>query len=80
MYHENHKINDTVLTIINDGNGSQCGMDYGQRCTAAKQQEYGVFLYMRACRNYKISLSKDEVEAAARILQSYYIKHLTEMS
>ena len=79
MYHENHKINDIVLTVINDGNGSQCGMDYGQRCTAASKSEYGVYQYEKACKQYMPTATPGELESAARLLQAYYLEHMAEM-
>ena len=85
MYHDNPAINDTVLTIINDGNGSQCGMTYKQRCEAS---DTGIMAYRLACKTYSEqrvasgarALTKTEIIEAANYLQAYYRQHMKEMS
>ena len=77
MYHTNPAINDTVLTIINDGNGDQCGMSYKQRCAAA---EYGIMAFRSACRTYRPELKRTEVIEAATIIQEYYREHMREIT
>jgi hypothetical protein len=83
-YSENPRINDAVLTIINDGNGAQCGMDYAQRCAAA---ETGVSRYRTACARYSDyshrtygspRMTQSEIVRAADILQAYYRENLVE--
>ena len=85
-YSDNHAINDTVLTIINDGDGSQCGMTYAERKDAA---ETGIYLFRQACRAYSRyrhqnygsrHLERAEVIEAASILQNYYREHVAECS
>lgn len=83
-YSQNHTVEDLVLTIINDGDGSQCGMNYAQRCAAA---DNGLYEFRAACREYgryrhrtyaSRVPSRDEVLAAADILQAYYREHNME--
>lgn len=83
-YHENSAINDALLTIINDGNGSQCGMNYAQRCAAA---DTGIFEFRAAVRAYSRfrhanygsrHLTRPEVLEAATYLQNYYREHNKE--
>ena len=85
-YHENSAINDTLLSIINDGNGDQCGMTYQQRCDAA---DTGIFAFRAACRAYSRHrhsvygsrhLTRHEVLEAATYLQNYYREHVKEMA
>lgn len=76
-------INDLVLTIINDGNGAQCGRTYEQRCAAA---ENGIFEYSYMCREYSRQrnragssrATREQILAAATILQEYYREHMAE--
>lgn len=84
MFSTNHAINDTVLTIINDGDGTQCGMTYEQRKSAA---ENGILEFRAACRAYSRyrnshygsrHLNRAEVIDAAIILQNYYREHVAE--
>ena len=84
-YHENAAINDAVLTIINDGDGSQCeGFNYARRKAAA---EFGLFEYRAAVRAYSRyrhmhygsrHLTRPEVIEAASYLQEYYREHVKE--
>lgn len=83
MYHDNPAINSTVLSIINDGDGSQCGMTYKQRCEAA---EHGIFKFRAACVKYSAwrtrhderALTPEEIIQAAILLQLYYRQHIKE--
>lgn len=84
-YSENHAVNDTVLTIINDGDGAQCGMTYEERKAAA---DTGIYRFREACRAYSryrnknygsIHLERTEVIEAASILQEYYREHVAEI-
>ncbi len=69
--------NNIVLTIINDGNGSECGMTYAERCAAA---EYGLFEYRRAAQKVaaKYGGSRKDVFDAATEVQRYYQNHAKE--
>ena len=83
MYSQNPVVNDLVLTIINDGNGSQCGMDYKSRCAAA---DTGIWEFRADCRAYgrqrsksgSSSPSRTDIIEAATILQNYYRDHMKE--
>ena len=84
MYHDNPAINDTLLSIINDGNGDVCGMSYQQRRDAS---ENGILQYRAACREYskyrhKVHgsrhLTRLEIIEAADFLQNYYRVHVAE--
>ena len=72
-------VNDIVLTVINDGNGDQCGLTYKQRCNAA---QYGLASYRIACVRYgnSIGASKQQVLEAADEVQEYYREHTKEMA
>lgn len=86
MYHENPAINDTVLTIINDGNGEMCGgMDYERRKDAGRTSN--VLAFRSACRAYSRyrhkhfesrHLTLAEVREAADLLLDYYVEHVKE--
>jgi len=85
IYSTDHRVNDLVLTIINDGDGKQCGMDYAKRCAAA---ETGLFDYRFACRSYSRyshahygtpHATQAQIIAAADIVQEYYREHVTEI-
>jgi hypothetical protein len=84
-YHQDPVVNDLVLTIINDGDGSQCGRSYQQRCNAA---ENGIFEFRYACREYGRQRSRsgssrptrEQVLIAADILQSYYRERVKEIA
>jgi hypothetical protein len=83
MYHQNHVINDIVLTIINDGDGSQCGFSYKDRC-----ENPDPYTMLRAVQTY-LSLSPDyqgqnmprlkQQSEAAQILLDYYTDHVAEI-
>src|SRR5262245_56230368 len=84
-YSENHAVNDTCLTIINDGDGEMCGYTYEQRKNAARR--HGLFEFRHMCRNYSRyrhrvfesrHLTRVEVIEAASILFHYYEEHVKE--
>ena len=85
-YHVNPVINDLVLAVINDGNGSECGMTYDERC---KMAEFGILYYRAACKRYserrvKVyevrKATRAEIIEAASIIQEYYRQHIKEQS
>lgn len=78
-------VQDAVLTIINDGNGSLCGMDYKARCAAA---DTGIAQYRLAVALYSLwkqahggqRLTKlNQIKAASEI-QDYYRNHNKEVA
>lgn len=77
--------NDISLIVINDGDGSQCGMTYPQRCAAA---HFGIAEFRAACQkanNWRVkheceSATKADILAAASEVQEYYRNHLAENS
>ena len=69
--------NDIVLTVINDGDGSQCGMDYNERCLAAA---FGIAQYRTACRNYAPTASHKQIIEAATLIQEYYREQSKEVT
>jgi hypothetical protein len=85
LFHTNHKIDDALLVCINDGNGSQCGYTYEQRCKLA---DAGLFEFRHMVRNYErwtrqhgdpaYSLTREERITAADMLQAYYREHNLE--
>jgi hypothetical protein len=84
-YHTNHSVNDIVLSVINDGNGSMCGMSYEQRCAAA---DTGILEFRAAAKQYsdyrhkhfeQPRANRQEIIDAATCLQEYYRKHVQEM-
>jgi len=84
MYSHNATINDLVLTIVNDGDGDQCGMTYAQRCAAAENGLFELRAAVRHYNRYRHSqyraplASREEVIEAADILQRYYREHMAE--
>jgi hypothetical protein len=78
-----HAKNDLVLIVINDGNGSQCGMTYDQRCAAAAT---GIDQFRYACQKanqWRIahdcpSATRADVFAAASEVYAYYRNHMAE--
>lgn len=83
-YHADYRTNDIVLCIINDGDGSMCGMNYLQRCDAA---EYGLAKFRAAAKAYSDFSAKKFKQApathrqiidAATCLQEYYRRHMAE--
>lgn len=81
-YHSDARINDAVLTIINDGDGSQCGMDYAARKRAGRDGGR-IMPFTNAVLHYRRDLQlsaaglRDAAEAA-RILMDYYVTHVRE--
>lgn len=84
MYSDNPVINDLVLTIVNDGNGSQCGMSYAERCHFANDATTAHYriacaVYARNRRDSGSSMAtRREIDEAAEILQHYYREHVKE--
>jgi hypothetical protein len=83
-YHNNPTVNDLVLSIINDGDGSMCGMTYKQRCAAA---DTGIGEFRAAARDYseyrtkhfeQPKATRQEILDAATCLQEYYRRHNLE--
>lgn len=88
MYHDSPVINDIVLTIINDGNGSQCGMTYEDRCANTHNAALSKRLFRDAASRYTGSnryladnadVPRSAIITAARILFDYYLNHVTEV-
>ena len=87
MYSPDSIVNDLVLTIVNDGNGTECGMSYAARRLAVKLQD-GVFQFRRACEHYNKrrvsvyecseSATAHQINSAADILRAYYVDHIKE--
>lgn len=86
MYHADSAINDIVLTLINDDNGSECGMTYQQRVAAA---ETGIGDYRIACAKYNErrasvyempKATRHQVIHAATLVQEYYRRHAKELA
>lgn len=80
-YHPIHAVNDVILTVINDGTGSQCGFDYEARM---RQADVGVFAYRAMVRQCAAAihrpLTRAEVIEAGDILQTYYRQHVAEIA
>lgn len=85
MYSTYPAVNDIVLTIINDGNGSECGMTYSERVAAA---ETGIGDYRIACAKYNQrrlevyempKATRQQVLEAATLVQEYYRRHAKEL-
>lgn len=84
MYHKNAVVDNLVSTVINDGNGDQCGFTYAQRVAIAKRG-YAISLLdsIKACRNvakkYGMSVSPDIIRLAGETIAEYYDDHVAEM-
>ena len=80
MYHDNPVLNNIILTIINDGNGSECGTTYDDRIKFAGNYDTASFYAMtRHCaERYGDRLTAQQVGDAAMIVYSYYVNHNTE--
>jgi hypothetical protein len=81
-YHSDARINDAVLTIINDGDGRQCGMNYEARKRAGRPPG-SIMPFMRAVLHYRrdmqlTELGLQDAATAARILMDYYVAHARE--
>lgn len=83
-YHDDAVTNDLILTIINDGNGSECGMTYEQRKAAA---DTGIAAFRAACKTYSDRratryesprANRAQILEAATYLQNYYREHAKE--
>lgn len=79
-------INNIVLSVINDGDGSSCGVNYAKRVKAARCHDLAQFRIMArrynnfAVREYgsKIATSKEVIEAGEQIFK-YYENHVKEV-
>jgi hypothetical protein len=86
MYSEDSIVNDIVLTLVNDGNGSECGMTYAERVAAA---DTGIGDYRIACAKYNErraavyempKATRRQVVQAATLVQAYYRNHAKELT
>jgi hypothetical protein len=79
-----HIVNDIELTVINDGNGDQCGFNYHDRLSGgyAGDEE----LFFAAATNYNAQraladsepATRTELREAAKRLLRYYVEHAAE--
>ena len=83
-YHADYRTNDIVLSVINDGDGTMCGMNYKQRCAAA---EFGLGQFRAAAKAYsdysarvfeQAPATRRQILDAATCLQEYYRRHMAE--
>ena len=72
----NHKVNDIVLTVINDGNGSQCGMTHAERYDITIGEWV---IFARACRHYAPTASAKDIADAASLVLNFYRDHKKEV-
>lgn len=87
MFSKDPIINDIVLTIVNDGNGKQCGASYEKRLEyATRHKPYLAFRAIareygrRAFRSYGTAHpTLQQTSQAGNILADYYAQHLMEM-
>lgn len=88
-YSENPTINDIVLSIINDGDGSQCGLNYQARIKAVGTLVQGLTAFQAAAKEYGhwrvrhlglLMPYPSERMQAARILFEYYENHVKELT
>ena len=89
MYHKNPVIDNLVLTIIADGNGSLCGYTYEQRVEAARKGYAPSLLQScQACRNLvktnnangvSAGVAPTIVKTAGELIAEYYAAHVAEM-
>ena len=75
MYHPDHEVNSAVLTIINDGDGSQCGSSYAERCKLA---EYGLLAFYGMATKVNPHMRHSKRRTVAEIAQRYYQNHVAE--
>lgn len=85
-YHEDPRVNDIMLSIINDGDGSQCGgFDYAQRCAAGRSHD--LFKFRWAAREYDRyahrtygtpHATREQTVLAGNLLLEYYQRHAEE--
>jgi hypothetical protein len=89
-YSEDHAVNDIVLAVINDGNGSMCGLTYQHRCDIVRRQAGPVAMmqFRNACRRYSQysrlrfetpCVPHEKVNAAAQLVLEYYRQHVKEI-
>jgi len=85
-FHIDPVVDDIVTTIVNDGNGDQCGLTYDNRCRAAKANLYIEFRW--SVRNYarrRMALghgypNREQIIDAADTVMAYYRQHLKEVA
>lgn len=74
-----------VLTIINDGNGVQCGKSYNERLDMARNRTLNPNAWVQVVNRCILSILRGEnikactVLAAAAEIAKYYDEHLTEL-
>lgn len=66
-----------VLTVINDGDGSECGYTYQQRCVEARRGTMAVYKMACAVRD-KYGGTYRDARDAAQDIRRYYINHVAE--
>jgi len=82
---DKHRVHEIVLTIVNDGNGDQCGYTYRQRRELA---DTGLYAYRHMVRNYLRHSWREygtprPVDRRVRFIaadeiQAYYRRHVAE--
>lgn len=84
--------NKLALTVINDNDGSICGMTYARRCeVVGYNPSYALIEYLTACRKAADWIARHsddaprrrpmrEVLAAAREVREYYLNHVAAIS
>lgn len=72
-YSNDPVVEDIILTVINDGNGSECGMTYQERLNA------DIFQFRNACRKYSPKATHNQRFQAAQLLFEYYENHKKEI-
>lgn len=84
-------VNDMVLTVVNDGNGDQCGYSYPERLRVARMPNVLArdYLFRCMCEHYdRHCRVRDgtterpttfQLRAAARELRDYYDRHIAEV-
>ena len=86
-YHDDPTINDTLLSVINDGNGEMCGFTYQERVECARQTA-NIQQFRLMARNYSSyrnkhfgssHLTRHEWVEAGNFLSKYYMEHLKEI-
>lgn len=75
--------NDIVLIVINDGNGSQCGMTYDQRCNAVDIDNAAFYDACKKANQWRIknecpSATNVDIRAAVEEIRAYYRQHKIE--
>ena len=86
LYHEDPQTNEIILTVINDGDGSQCGSGYERRCDLARagnsltEFRFMAREYIRhAHRTFGTPHPpRSAWVGAGNYLQRYYEEHITE--